>query len=283
MNKIDFSIVTPSYNMLRYLKLCAASISDQKDVSFEHIVVDAQSNDGTVDWLKSQSNIRIIIEPDNGMYDAINKGLINAKGDILAYLNCDEQYLPDTLAFVKEYFTIHQNVDMLFGNFYAVNPNGNLISYRKSFQPRWYYIQATHLYVFTCAMFFRRKLIEDGIFFDGSYQSIADSIFVVKVLRNHYNVNHVNRYFSTFTVTSDNKLSSSSSLKEVERLNSTKDLWLFHRMKYPLNALRVMEKFIHGCYFEIFPISYKIYVEDILDERKTFTIFKGSPKWLSNK
>ena len=138
MEKLDISIITPSYNMLPYLKCCAASIADQKGVCVDHIVIDANSIDGTQEWLAGQSKIRFISELDNGMYDAINKGLKYAKGDILAYLNCDEQYLPGTLAFVMEYFVSHPDVDVLFGDFLVVNSDGSLVSYRKAFQPRWY-------------------------------------------------------------------------------------------------------------------------------------------------
>ena len=127
----DFSIITPSFNMLKYLKLCHASIADQMDGSLEHIVIDADSGDGTIEWLKQQKNILWISEKDKGMYDAINKGLKKARGEIVAYLNCDEQYLPGTLEFVKKYFDTHPDVDVLFGDFYVVNSDGTLESWRR--------------------------------------------------------------------------------------------------------------------------------------------------------
>ena len=92
----SFTIVTPSFNMLSYLKLCHRSIADQ-EVDCEHVVIDGGSADGTADWLDRHPNIISISEPDDGMYDAVNKGFALAKGEILAYLNCDEQYLPGAL------------------------------------------------------------------------------------------------------------------------------------------------------------------------------------------
>src|SRR5262245_1448654 len=97
----DFSIVTPSFNGLDFLKRAAASVRDQKGVTLEHIVVDACSSDGTGDWLR-EAGVKSIVERDEGMYDAVNKGMNIARGDYFAYLNRDEQYLPDTLATVKE-------------------------------------------------------------------------------------------------------------------------------------------------------------------------------------
>ena len=90
------SIITPSFRSSAWLKLCLASVADQQ-VELEHIVQDAGSDDGTLDWLPQDRRARVFVEKDQGMYDAINRGLRRASGDILAYLNCDEQYLPGAL------------------------------------------------------------------------------------------------------------------------------------------------------------------------------------------
>src|SRR3954447_16040811 len=102
-SSVDISVVTPSYNMLPYLRRACASVADQEGCTFEHIVVDARSTDGTPEWLATRGQPHIV-EPDRGMYDAVNKGLRVARGGVLAYLNCDEQYLPGTLRFVRERF-----------------------------------------------------------------------------------------------------------------------------------------------------------------------------------
>jgi glycosyltransferase involved in cell wall biosynthesis len=279
MTSVDISVITPSKNMLRYLKRCSASIHDQEKLSIEHIIIDANSSDGTVEWLSTKSNIKYISELDNGMYDAINKGMKLASGDILAYLNCDEQYLPNTLAFIREYFDSHPDVDVLFGDFLVINPDGSLVSYRKAFQPRWYYIRATHLYVFTCTMFFRRKLIEEGMRFNATYRSIADSLFVVDLLKRGYKVRHVKRYMSVFTMTGQNQLTKESSLNEVERMNSEYVSWFLRIMKHPLNILRIIEKLFHGCYYEKFPLTYAIYTDKNTKGRQIFNILNGTPIW----
>ena len=80
-----------NYNGEKYLEKCIKSVLDQK-VDFEHIVVDAESTDSSADILKKYPHLRVIIEKDNGMYDAINKGIAIAQGDIIAYLNCDDRY-----------------------------------------------------------------------------------------------------------------------------------------------------------------------------------------------
>ena len=107
------SVITPCYNGGAFLPRCCASVADQGEALAEHIVADGGSTDGTVEWLKRQRNLRWVSEKDRGMYDAINKGFRMAGGDIVAHLNCDEQYLPGTLAAVADVFARHPGVDIV--------------------------------------------------------------------------------------------------------------------------------------------------------------------------
>src|SRR5882672_5223739 len=107
-----FSIITPSFRSSAWLKLCLASVADQA-VAVEHIVQDAGSDDGTLDWLLQDRRAIVLVEKDQGMYDAINRGLRRASGDILAYLNCDEQYLPGALAAVSNVFDRSPHLDIV--------------------------------------------------------------------------------------------------------------------------------------------------------------------------
>ena len=109
---MNFSIVTPSFRNSRWLKLCIASVADQQGVEFEHIVQDSCSDDGTQNWLPQDKRVKAFIEKDTGMYDAVNRGYRRAQGDILAYLNCDEQYLPGALRAVGDYFAAHPEVEV---------------------------------------------------------------------------------------------------------------------------------------------------------------------------
>lgn len=103
---LKISIVTPVYNCKEYIINCIESIKTQSYKNFEHIIVDGGSTDGTLDIIKKYENqypMRWISEADNGMYDAINKGFDMATGDIFAWLNADDQYMPyafDTIATV---------------------------------------------------------------------------------------------------------------------------------------------------------------------------------------
>ena len=161
-----FSVITPSFNPSPWLALCIASVADQA-VDVEHIVQDAGSTDGTLEWLRGDTRVQPFIEPDRGMYDGVNRGLRRAAGDILAYLNCDEQYLPGCLQTVEAFFRAHPAVDVLFGDFVVVNSDLDYLFHRKVQVPLKYHTWVSHLSVGTCATFFRRRILDrHGLFFD---------------------------------------------------------------------------------------------------------------------
>lgn len=257
--------------MLNYLKLNAASISDQEGVSVEHIVVDGASTDGTVEWLKERKDITWVSEKDNGMYEAINKGLKLAKGDYIAYLNCDEQYLSGTFEFVKKYFESNPSIDVIFGNFLVINTDGYLVAYRKSHQPYKIFLLSSYLYVFTCTMFFRRKIIDEGIFFDISYKSVSDLDFVLKVIEKGFKVKHIQKYFSAFMHRNNNLMYSENSLNETKKYLSEKLGSLYYFSPF-INIIRLILKLISGAYREKSPLKYEIFTVPNTDSRKEFII-----------
>ncbi len=275
---MDFTIITPSLNQLPYLKRCAASVKDQKHVDLEHIVVDGLSTDGTVPWLQQNSRTSTIIKKDRGMYEAINRGLKRAQGRILAYLNCDEQYLPGTLEWVKKSFESQDDLDVLFGDILLIRPDGSLIAYRKAYKPRWRYILSSHLYVSSCAMFFKRRIIEDQVFMNPNFISAGDADFVVRLLRSGYRSRHVRKYMSAFTMTGTNLGRNAISEAEMETLRSQYPGFL-PSVKGALNLARWTEKLLSGAYFQYSPLKYAVYVGEDTEKRKEFCVPKASFRW----
>ena len=91
------TIVTVCYNSEKYLEDCIQSVRNQTYDNVEHIIVDGKSADHTVDIIKKfngKYNMKWVSEPDQGMYDAIYKGFNMATGDIYAWLNSDDMYMP---------------------------------------------------------------------------------------------------------------------------------------------------------------------------------------------
>ena len=88
------SVVTPSFNQAQWIEETIRSVLEQGYPNFEHIVVDAGSSDRTAEVVSRYPHVRFVQEPDRGQAHAINKGLLMATGEILAYLNSDDLYRP---------------------------------------------------------------------------------------------------------------------------------------------------------------------------------------------
>ena len=277
--KPDISVVTPSYQMLPFLRGCAASVADQREVRVEHIVVDNRSTDGTAEWLAGRPDIVSRIEADRGMYDAVNKGLRLARGEILAYLNCDEQYLPGALAGVHRFFAAHPHVDVLFGDFLVVAPDGRLIAYRKGFSPRWPYIFASYLYTYSCTMFFRRRLLEAGFFFDETLRLAGDAEWVVRVLRAGYRAAHRSEYTSLF-IDSGGNLSHGDQARQRSFAEYRPAMPAWVSWTRPLLKMGFYgERLCRGTFHQRFPLSYAMYPVGMEGERVGFNAPQGTFRW----
>ena len=125
------SIITVSLNAAENIQQAIESVATQIDVSLEHIICDGNSLDGTQEILEKKlqlhSHIKYISETDFGIYDAINKGLQLAKGDIIGILNADDFYADNTvLKKILNQFEIDPSIDIIYGNLnyvHKLNPS----------------------------------------------------------------------------------------------------------------------------------------------------------------
>lgn len=124
------SIVTPSFNQAHYLRRTIESVLSQ-DVDLEYILIDGGSTDGSVDILNEYSSrARVIVEKDDGQADAIAKGFALATGDVLAWLNSDDMYLPGTLAKVASAF--RDGLDFVYGHVLIIDSDNRVLRQRVS-------------------------------------------------------------------------------------------------------------------------------------------------------
>jgi glycosyltransferase involved in cell wall biosynthesis len=117
------TIITSTYNSEKYLRDCIDSVIQQDYPDIEHIVVDGLSTDGTMDIVKSYGNhiAKYISESDRGMYDAINKGMKMATGEIIGILNSDDMFASkDVVTNIVKAFK-EQNVDCIYGDLQYVD------------------------------------------------------------------------------------------------------------------------------------------------------------------
>jgi glycosyl transferase family 2 len=170
------SVVTPTLNRAPLLRDTIESIRRQVYPNLEHIIIDGGSTDGTLDLLTSAEGsypISWVSEPDTGMYNAVNKGLARARGEIVAYLNSDDLYFPWTLATVAKAFTTHEDADFVFGDILSVDDETGAQT-PLIMTP----FDLGHLrrvgFLGQPAVFWRRRVVEAEGGFDESLRFVAD-------------------------------------------------------------------------------------------------------------
>jgi len=127
------SIVTPSYNQGCFLERTLLSVVNQGYPNLEYIIVDGGSNDESVEIIRKYDRYVAywVSEKDDGQADAIRKGFHESTGDILAYINSDDVYLPGTLLQVGDMFRNGPNTNVVYGNKYLTDERDEIIGERR--------------------------------------------------------------------------------------------------------------------------------------------------------
>lgn len=179
------SLITVTYNSAVYLQDCINSVVGQGYTDIEHIVIDGGSTDGTLDIIKNFDNhiANWISEKDNGMYDAINKGIAMATGDIIGILNSDDMFASnDVIEAIVNCFKEHQ-LDAVYGDLVYVNKTdtNKVIRLWKGFP----YKRARFEHGWMPAhptFYLRRELIEAHGGYESHYFTASDYEFMARYL-----------------------------------------------------------------------------------------------------
>jgi glycosyltransferase involved in cell wall biosynthesis len=241
------SVITPSYKQLPWLKLCIASVADQRGVTVEHIVQDAQSGPELEEWVRTRSKAQLYVECDTGMYDAINRGFARATGDIVCWLNSDEQYLKGSLAKVARFFETHPDIDVLFGDALLVDNKGDLLAYRRTIAPILGHIRTSHLNVLSCATFVRRSVLERGFNLNIRWKAIADAVWIAELMQAGIPMMVLNEPLSIFTITDKNLGQTNLAFSESKLWQEETSSRSFLLRAYFVSCHRIM-KLLGGAY-----------------------------------
>ena len=169
------SIITPSYNQAAYLEQTLISVLEQDYPRLEYFVMDGASTDGSVEVIRKYADKLTwwVSEKDSGQADAINKGLARATGEIVAWLNSDDYYLPGAILGAVKAFHENPDVVLVYGNMLAVDEHGDTINMLKYNQ-----LTLEDLLCFQIigqpAVFFRREAYERAGRLDPSYHYFLD-------------------------------------------------------------------------------------------------------------
>lgn len=153
------SIITPSFNQAKYLEQTIQSVLSQNYSNIEYIVIDGGSTDGSVDIIKKyQDKIKYwLSEQDQGQTEAINKGFAKAQGEILAWINSDDSYNPNTVSEAVQYLIENPDVGMVYADCNFIDENGNVIGKFNAKQTDYKKLQQGSVHIPQQTMFFRKR------------------------------------------------------------------------------------------------------------------------------
>jgi len=179
---LSLSVVTPVFNGARYLPHALDSVA-QLSVPHEHIVIDGGSTDETVAILEARNDSQLswVSEPDRGQTDAVNKGFSLGQGDLLAWLNGDDEFISDAVDRAVAFLGSRPDVGAVFGGMHVLDEHGVV---HRRYQPgryswRRYLIMGD--YIPTPSIIFRKSLYEEVGPLDETYVDAADYDFYLRL------------------------------------------------------------------------------------------------------
>lgn len=289
-----FYIVTPSYNQAEWLTGCLASVLDQAGspntdapaIHVHHHIQDGISNDATLQllqqWQNTHQNIpyytfSFVSESDNGMYDAINRGWETApdNADVLAHLNCDEQYLPHALSIVSNAMLKHKKADIILADMIVIESDGKYICHRRSIQP--YRITSHFCCECSTAVTFQRasSFRKHKIYFDTSWKNLGDKVWYNELLKAGIRFDVCNIPVAVFALTGTNKNWTDEGHIERQRYKKIHGFKTFDKVVQKLIAAR---RIIRDLFCKP-PLQYSIYIKGI---KKTMYVDKPTGLWRKN-
>jgi glycosyltransferase involved in cell wall biosynthesis len=206
------SVITPSLNSGAFLEDAILSVALQNDVPVEHIVQDSLSGDNTLEILRKYPDVRWQWESDRGQSDAINRGFLRARGDLVGWLNADDYYLPGGLKTIAQVAAEHPEADVFHGDCVFVDGAGSIGRSKVEHD-----FDRDILFYFGCyipstATFFRRRVIEQGHLLDSSFRVCMDFEYFVRLVNAGFKFHYIPHFIAAFRWHDSN-----ISLRQVER------------------------------------------------------------------
>lgn len=161
---MKISVITVCYNHVKYIEDCLRSVLDQDYPALEYIVIDGASTDGSPEIIQRYSSRLAywVSEPDSGQTDALAKGFRHSTGEILCWINSDDQLEPGSLKRVADFFAANPEADVLTGDHIKMSEDGTPIELHRDLPFNAFLWHYTYNYTAQTSTFWRRKLYDDA-------------------------------------------------------------------------------------------------------------------------
>ncbi len=261
------SIITPSYNQGEFLDSTINSVLEQGYPDIEYLVVDGGSQDNSIEILtKYECKLAWwVSEKDCGQTHAINKGLIRASGDIIAWINSDDVYLPGAFKKIATAFEENPDADIIYGDGILINENGIQIRRRHGIGFNyniWFY---SVIEPFQPEVFYRRRVIEKAGPLDESFHMMMDREWWIRMARMGIRFMHIPEPLAALRVYKGRKSDTMKDINDQER-------WRIHDMYW--EGFKFKNLRLHKIHWKIISSYYRIYRQFLkLKERNTMDFF----------
>jgi glycosyltransferase involved in cell wall biosynthesis len=177
------TVVTPSFNQGRFIRDTIESVLGQDYPHVEYLVIDGGSSDETVSILESYGDrVSWVSEPDRGQSDAINKGWRRARGEILAYLNSDDTYLPGAVTAAVAALQAHPEAAAVYGEGYHTDEAGQVIE-RYPTEPFDMHRLAETCFICQPTVFLRYRAVQQVNYIDETHRYCMDYDLWIRLAR----------------------------------------------------------------------------------------------------
>lgn len=269
---MKFSIVTPSFNSEKYIRETLESVIRQRgDFSIEYFVLDNLSSDRTCDIVREYQQLlatgkmtvycqdiqlHLVIRQDSGMYDAIKKGFAQARGDVYAWINSDDIYLPGAFDIVHRTLSKYPEISWLKGITSYINENSTIYAAGRCYLYRQDWIKAglygtAFYFIQQDSVFWRAGLWQESGGLDESL-SLAGDYFLWKSFAKSTPLYSLNAYVSCFRKTPDQKSADISAYwREIDGSSILVNGLSSKAKRYLLNRIETLPRFLRPFFYHL--------------------------------
>jgi glycosyltransferase involved in cell wall biosynthesis len=211
------TVVTPSYNQGKFLERTIRSVLAQNYPNLEYMVIDGGSTDNSVDIIRKYADKLTywVSEKDNGQANALNKGFKKATGEIVAWLNSDDEYCQGALEAAAQTFADNPSADIIFGDNFDIDENGNILRDNRHTRFSFTALVVLGSIFVQPASFWRRTLFEKHGYLDESKYFCMDYDFFCRI-GGCIKAKHIRKHLAKFRWHCSSKSNTSLSIQQIE-------------------------------------------------------------------